>query len=154
MRSTMIALAFAIACARLLAPTAMRAQTVSTSQHRAPVIVASKPFGESYLLAAMFAQTPEAHGMTLDRRLGLGKPQNPTYARCPAARAAHPHATGTGGPTSLSVVVGSVRGMRGGMPAPPGPLVAYTPRRMTLSTPCKHYVTPAGSTSRRSTRSI
>ena len=37
-----------------------------------PVIVASKPFGESYLLAEMFAQVLEARGMRVDRRPGLG----------------------------------------------------------------------------------
>lgn len=37
-----------------------------------PVIVASKPFGESYLLAEMFAQVLEARGMKVDRRPGLG----------------------------------------------------------------------------------
>lgn len=37
-----------------------------------PVIVASKPFGESYLLAEMFAQLLEARGMKVDRRPGLG----------------------------------------------------------------------------------
>ena len=96
MRSTMIALAFAIACARLLAPTAMRAQTVSTSQHRVPVIVASKPFGESYLLAEMFAQTLEAHGMTVDRRLGLGQTQIAIDALRSGAIDVYPEYTGTG----------------------------------------------------------
>ncbi|HTI64535.1 MAG TPA: glycine betaine ABC transporter substrate-binding protein, partial [Gemmatimonadaceae bacterium] len=37
-----------------------------------PVVVASKPFGESYLLAEMFAQLLEARGLRVDRRPGLG----------------------------------------------------------------------------------
>ena len=37
-----------------------------------PVIVASKPFGESYLLAEMFAQLLEAQGIAVERRPGLG----------------------------------------------------------------------------------
>ena len=37
-----------------------------------PVVVASKPFGESYLLAEMFAQLLEARGLAVDRRPGLG----------------------------------------------------------------------------------
>ena len=37
-----------------------------------PVIVASKPFGESYLLCEMFAQLLEARGFRVDRRPGLG----------------------------------------------------------------------------------
>ncbi|HEU4587133.1 MAG TPA: glycine betaine ABC transporter substrate-binding protein, partial [Gemmatimonadales bacterium] len=36
------------------------------------VVVASKPFGESFLLAEMFAQVLEAHGMRVTRRPGLG----------------------------------------------------------------------------------
>ena len=37
-----------------------------------PIVVASKPFGESFLLAEMFAQLLEARHFTVDRRLGLG----------------------------------------------------------------------------------
>ena len=36
------------------------------------MIVGSKPFGESYLLAEMFAQLLEARGIRVERRLGLG----------------------------------------------------------------------------------
>src|SRR3970040_416659 len=36
------------------------------------VVVASKPFGESYLLAEMFAQLLEARGFRVERRPGLG----------------------------------------------------------------------------------
>ncbi len=39
---------------------------------RAPVVVASKPFGESYLLAEVFAQLLEARGISVERRPGLG----------------------------------------------------------------------------------
>jgi osmoprotectant transport system permease protein len=48
-------------------PAPLHAQT-----SRRPVIVASKPFGESYLLAEMFAQVLEVRGMKVDRRPGLG----------------------------------------------------------------------------------
>lgn len=37
-----------------------------------PVVVASKPFGESYLLAEMFAQLLESEGIEVERRPGLG----------------------------------------------------------------------------------
>ena len=37
-----------------------------------PVVVASKPFAESYLLAEMFAQVLEGAGIAVDRRPGLG----------------------------------------------------------------------------------
>ena len=37
-----------------------------------PIVVASKPFGESYLLAEMFAQVLESHGIAVKRVRGLG----------------------------------------------------------------------------------
>ncbi|MBT8336584.1 MAG: ABC transporter, partial [Gemmatimonadetes bacterium] len=37
-----------------------------------PIVVASKPFGESYVLAEVFAQLLEARGLEVDRRPGLG----------------------------------------------------------------------------------
>lgn len=37
-----------------------------------PIVVGSKPFGESYLLAEMFAQLLEARGHRVVRRMGLG----------------------------------------------------------------------------------
>jgi len=39
---------------------------------RRPVVIGSKPFGESYLLAEMFAQILEARGHAVTRRFGLG----------------------------------------------------------------------------------
>jgi osmoprotectant transport system permease protein len=44
----------------------------AAAQDPRPVVVASKPFGESYLLAEMFAQVLEARGLRVDRRPGLG----------------------------------------------------------------------------------
>ena len=44
---------------------------VQVSQAR-PLVIASKPFGESYLLAEMFAQLLEARGFSVQRRPGLG----------------------------------------------------------------------------------
>src|SRR6185437_9883657 len=38
-----------------------------------PVVVASKPFGESYLLCEMFAQLLEAHGIAVTRRPAWGR---------------------------------------------------------------------------------
>ena len=35
-------------------------------------MVASKPFGESYFLAELFAQVLESRGIAVERRLGLG----------------------------------------------------------------------------------
>ncbi len=62
----------------------------------APVIVASKPFGESYLLAEMFAQLLEAHGMAVDRRLGLGATEIAFGALRQGAIDVYPEYTGTG----------------------------------------------------------
>jgi osmoprotectant transport system permease protein len=61
-----------------------------------PVIVASKPFGESYILAEMFAQLLEAHGMRVDRRLGLGATQIAYGALRTSAIDVYPEYTGTG----------------------------------------------------------
>ncbi len=60
------------------------------------VIVASKPFGESYLLAEMFAQTLEARGMAVDRRLGLGATEIAFAALRSGAIDVYPEYTGTG----------------------------------------------------------
>jgi osmoprotectant transport system permease protein len=61
-----------------------------------PIIVASKPFGESYLLAEMFAQLLEARGFEVDRRLGLGATEIAFEALRTNAIDAYPEYTGTG----------------------------------------------------------
>src|SRR5436190_18391490 len=63
--------------------------------HR-PVIVASKPFGESYLLAEMFAQLLEARGLRVDRRPGLGATEIAFRALRTGAIDVYPEYTGTG----------------------------------------------------------
>ena len=63
---------------------------------RAPVIVASKPFGESYLLAEMFAQLLEARGIAVERRLGLGATEIAFGALRSGAIDVYPEYTGTG----------------------------------------------------------
>ena len=62
----------------------------------APVIVASKPFGESYLLAEMFAQLLEARGIRADRRPGLGATELAFRALRNGAIDVYPEYTGTG----------------------------------------------------------
>ncbi len=71
------------------------AATVSTQQLR-PIMVASKPFGESYLLAEMFAQLLEAHGLTVQRRPGLGATEVALRALRTDAIDVYPEYTGTG----------------------------------------------------------
>ncbi|MGH7525532.1 MAG: glycine betaine ABC transporter substrate-binding protein, partial [Gemmatimonadales bacterium] len=61
-----------------------------------PVVVASKPFGESYLLAEMFAQLLEARGFAVDRRLGLGATEIAFGALRSGAADVYPEYTGTG----------------------------------------------------------
>ena len=60
------------------------------------VIVASKPFGESYLLAEMFAQQLEARGIRVDRRPGLGATELAFRALRSGAIDVYPEYTGTG----------------------------------------------------------
>ena len=61
-----------------------------------PVIVASKPFGESYLLAEIFAQTLERAGYRVDRRPGLGATEIAFGALRRGAIDVYPEYTGTG----------------------------------------------------------
>lgn len=71
-----------------------RAQAMSA--RGVPIIVASKPFGESYLLAEMFAQLLESHGLIVDRRLGLGQTEIAMQALRTGAIDVYPEYTGTG----------------------------------------------------------
>jgi osmoprotectant transport system permease protein len=61
-----------------------------------PVVVGSKPFGESYVLAEMFAQLLEARGMRVQRRLGLGATEIAFGALRSGAADVYPEYTGTG----------------------------------------------------------
>ncbi len=61
-----------------------------------PVVIASKPFGESYLLAEIFAQLLEAHGIRVERRPGLGGTEIAFGALRTGAIDVYPEYTGTG----------------------------------------------------------
>ena len=67
-----------------------------SSAQRPPVVVASKPFGESFLLAEMFAQLLESRGVAVERRLGLGATQIAFQALRSGAIDVYPEYTGTG----------------------------------------------------------
>ena len=69
---------------------------VTQAQPATSVIVASKPFGESYLLAEMFAQLLEARGIRVDRRPGLGATELAFRALRSGAIDVYPEYTGTG----------------------------------------------------------
>ena len=71
------------------------AQAQRTGAER-PVVIASKPFAESYLLAEMFAQVLEARGIRVDRRPGLGATEIAFGALRTGAIDVYPEYTGTG----------------------------------------------------------
>jgi len=60
------------------------------------IVVASKPFGESYVLAEMFAQLLEARGIQVQRRSGLGATEIVFGALRTGAVDVYPEYTGTG----------------------------------------------------------
>ena len=61
-----------------------------------PVVIASKPFAESYVLAEMFAQLLEARGLRVDRRPGFGATELAFAALRTDAIDVYPEYTGTG----------------------------------------------------------
>ncbi len=61
-----------------------------------PVVVASKPFGESYLLCELFAQLLESRGIAVERRPGLGATEVAFGAIRSGAIDVYPEYTGTG----------------------------------------------------------
>jgi osmoprotectant transport system permease protein len=80
----------------ILLVAALAAQTAVPLVETRPVVVASKPFGESYLLAEMFAQLLEARGVRVDRRPGLGATEIAFGALRTGAIDVYPEYTGTG----------------------------------------------------------
>jgi len=75
---------------------ALALQAPTPRANTTPVVVASKPFGESYLLAEMFAQLLEARGERVDRRPGLGATEIAFGALRSGAIDVYPEYTGTG----------------------------------------------------------
>ena len=63
---------------------------------RAPIVVASKPFGESFLLAEMFAQLLERGGRRVERKMGLGATDVAFQAIRGNRADVYPEYTGTG----------------------------------------------------------
>jgi osmoprotectant transport system permease protein len=75
---------------------AMTFWPANTSAQLNPVLVASKPFGESFLLAEMFAQLLESRGVSVERRFGLGATEIAFQALRTGAIDVYPEYTGTG----------------------------------------------------------
>ena len=91
MRRTVASLALALVV--LLGADALAAQE---ARDRRPVVVASKPFGESFILAEMFAQLLEARGLAVVRKPGLGSTEILVGALRQGAVDVYPEYTGTG----------------------------------------------------------
>ncbi|HMI44423.1 MAG TPA: glycine betaine ABC transporter substrate-binding protein, partial [Gemmatimonadaceae bacterium] len=85
--------AFAVAASAHAQSTATETTTHGQQRH---VVIASKPFGESYLLCEMFAQLLESRGMSVERRPGLGATEIAFGALRSGAIDAYPEYTGTG----------------------------------------------------------
>lgn len=71
-----------------------------------PILVASKPFAESYLLAEVFAQFLEANGFAVERRPGFGMTELLMQAMIAGEIDVYPEYTGTG----LAAVLGETAG--------------------------------------------
>ncbi len=78
------------------APVKLRQLDGGVARRSVPVVVASKPFGESYLLCEMFAQLLEARGIAVTRRPGLGATEVAFGALRRGAIDVYPEYTGTG----------------------------------------------------------
>ncbi|HJQ11227.1 MAG TPA: glycine betaine ABC transporter substrate-binding protein [Gemmatimonadaceae bacterium] len=87
-----IRLCFATIAVGVIAP----AETVAQSAASRPIVVASKPFGESYLLCEMFAQLLESRGFRVERKPGLGATEIAFRALRTGAIDVYPEYTGTG----------------------------------------------------------
>ncbi|MGI9189619.1 MAG: glycine betaine ABC transporter substrate-binding protein [Longimicrobiaceae bacterium] len=94
-RPTLVACCLAVALTGV-APGRPLAQGNTADSESRPVVVASKPFAESYLLAEMFAQLLEAEGIPVDRRLGLGATEIVFGALRNGNVDVYPEYTGTG----------------------------------------------------------
>lgn len=70
---------------------------------RRPIVVGSKPFAESYLLAELFAQQLEARGIPVTRRFGLGGTEIIFPALLKGEIDVYPEYTGTGALVVLKV---------------------------------------------------
>ena len=80
----------------LVGAIALSASHVEAQTAPRRVVVASKPFGESYLLAEMFSQLLESKGITVDRRPGLGATEIAFAALRTGTIDVYPEYTGTG----------------------------------------------------------
>ncbi len=71
-------------------------QAVAQRNVAEPIVIASKPFGESFLLAEMFAQLLESRGIAVTRKPGLGATEVAYSALRTNAIDVYPEYVGTG----------------------------------------------------------
>jgi osmoprotectant transport system permease protein len=93
--AALVAFSFAAVRAETLAAQPPASPRLASEDAR-PVVVASKPFGESYVLAEMFARLLEAHGLRVERMPGLGSTDIVFEALRSGAIDVYPEYTGTG----------------------------------------------------------
>jgi osmoprotectant transport system permease protein len=79
--------------ALLMAAASLSAQETKSARS---IVIASKPFGESFILAELFAQVFESRGFKVDRRPGLGATEVAFAAIRSGAIDVYPEYTGTG----------------------------------------------------------
>jgi osmoprotectant transport system permease protein len=77
-------------------PVHVHAQDGAAHNNERRIVVASKPFGESYLLCEMFSELLESRGFRVDRRPGLGATEIAFGALRRNAIDVYPEYTGTG----------------------------------------------------------
>jgi len=82
--------------ATALVCTAAQTTGAQTKPEQKEVVVASKPFGESFILAEMFAQVLESKGFRVTRRPGMGATEVAFAALRTNAIDVYPEYTGTG----------------------------------------------------------
>ena len=80
----------------LILVASIASSAVAQAVHSRPIVVASKPFGESYLLCEMFAQLLESRGFRVDRKPGLGATEIAFRALRSGSIDVYPEYTGTG----------------------------------------------------------
>lgn len=102
--TALLPMSLAGAWARRATPVPQDASSFDSSAHplhdhagdQQAVVVASKPFGDSYVLCEMFAQLLEAHGIAVTRRPGLGATDVAFAALRRGSIDVYPEYTGTG----------------------------------------------------------
>ena len=95
MRSPAIEVRRLTGLAFVLVPIFAESVAAQSASNR-PIVVASKPFGESYLLCELFAQVLESRGFRVERKPGLGATEIAFRALRSGAIDVYPEYTGTG----------------------------------------------------------